>query len=166
MSRTPSKKVNPSEPLDFSSDEYNHVARKAVLSGLRLLKFGMEGHPELYSRDTKPKLSYERELLSCGFDEESQDVAAILRYSVSAKVGRSKAFSCQAEYAVVYDMPEDAKREAALAFCKHVGPFACYPYFRAAVSQMAWGSGIDLPPLPSIAAMPVIPKKKIKEPQS
>ncbi|MGP7795594.1 hypothetical protein [Sphingomonas sp. CLY1604] len=150
-------------PLDFSSDEYNHVARTARMSGLRLLKFAMDAQPEIYSRDVKPKLSYGRELLSCSYDEESRAVAAIFRYSVSAKTGRSKAFLCQADYAVVYDMEEGAKREAGLAFCKHVGAFACYPYFRAAVSHMAWGSGIDLPPLPAIAAMPVVPKKPKEE---
>jgi len=155
------KRVAADEPaLDFSSEEYNYVATTATLSDLRLLKFSMEGHPELYSRSTKSTLSTGRKLISCSFDEETHAAAAIFRYSVSAKVGKSKAFLCQAEYAIVYDMAENATRDASLAFCKKVGLFACYPYFRAAVSQMAWGSGNDLPPLPAIAAMPVVPKKQ------
>jgi preprotein translocase subunit SecB len=146
-------------PLDFSSVEYNHVAKNAKLDALRLLKFAMEAQPEIYSRENKPKLSYGRELVSCSYDADANVVAAIFRFSVGAKSGRSKVFLCQAEYAVVYDLPEDATRDASLAFCKHVGAFACYPYFRAAVSQVAWGSGMDLPPLPAIAAMPVVSKK-------
>ena len=149
-------------PAGFSGEEYNHVARTAELGGIRLLKFAMEGRPDLYSRDTKQTLSYDRQLISCHFDEEARAVAAIFRFSVAAKTGRAKSFSCQADYAVIYQMAEDAKREAALAFCKHVGAFAGYPYFRAAVSQMAWSSEIDLPPLPSIAAMPVVPRKAAK----
>ncbi len=76
----------------------------------------------------------------------------------------AKAFSCVADYAVLYALPDRARPEAATSFCKHVGSFAAYPYFRALAAQMAWNAGVDLPPLPTIAAMPVMPKPKAEEP--
>jgi hypothetical protein len=142
----------------FSGEEYNRVAMSANLEAVQLLKLDFEAHPERFEVEDL-KLSHGRKLLSCTFDEETPAAAAVFSYSVTAKHGRAKAFQCVAEYAVLYAMPNDAKPEAATAFCRHVGGFAAYPYFRALAAQMAWNAGLDLPPLPTIAAMPVMPKK-------
>lgn len=143
----------------FSGEEYNRVAMAANLEGVQLLKLEFEAHPERFGGDDGLRLTHGRKLLSCTFDEDTPAAAAVFSYSVTAKQGRAKAFHCMAEYAVLYAMPDEAKAEAATAFCRYVGAFAAYPYFRALAAQMAWNAGLDLPPLPTIAAMPVVPKK-------
>jgi len=143
----------------FSSDEYNGVATTAILVTIQLLNSNMQGSPGLYSGEEELRLSYGRELRSCRFDRESGSAVAIFGFGVKAENGEDEAFVCEAEYAVIYQVPDDAPEEAVMAFCKSVGVFAAYPYFRSLAAQMAWNAGLDLPPLPSISAMPVVPKK-------
>jgi len=147
----------------FSGAEYNQVAMGAKVRTIQLIKLDFDTHPERMADDAVLKLDYGRSVLSCRFDEETGTAAAIFQFHVTAKNGRAKAFSCSADYAVLYSMPEGARAEAATSFCKHVGSFAAYPYFRAIAAQMAWNAGVDLPPLPTIAAMPVVPKPKLED---
>lgn len=154
---------SPDSDSGFSSFEYNNVALHSTLLAIQLLRLEMDGNPEHYTRGKRLKLKFNRETLSCRYDDESKASAAIFRYNLAARVGRSKAFGCSAEYAVIYQVPDDATEAAASAFCRKVGQFAAYPYFRAVAAQMAWNAGLELPPLPSIAAMPVVPKRAAKE---
>lgn len=147
------------EDAGFSSEEYNSVATSATLATIQLLSSNMQGSPAGYSRDGDLRLSYGRELRSCRFDKESGSAVAIFGFGVKAENGEDEAFSCEAEYAVIYQVPDEAPDAAVMAFCKTVGVFAAYPYFRSLAAQMAWNAGFDLPPLPSISAMPVVPKK-------
>lgn len=147
----------------FSGAEYNYVAMGAKVRSIQLIKLGFDMHPERMTEGVILKLDYGRRVLSCQFDEESGTAAAIFQFHVTAKNGRAKVFGCVADYAVFYAMPDNSRAEAATSFCKHVGSFAAYPYFRAVAAQMAWNAGVDLPPLPTIAAMPVVPKPKQSE---
>ena len=131
----------------------------ARMKSIQLLKLSLDSHPERMGDDVELVLSYARSALSCRFDRETSSAAVIFQFNVIAKNGRSKAFQCSAEYAVVYSTPKDASVEAAMTFSKHVGLFAAYLYFRALAAQMAWNAGIDLPPLPTIANMPIVPKQ-------
>jgi hypothetical protein len=142
----------------FSSAEYNAVAMNSSLDTIKLVNLVLETNPEVQQRDDERELSFGRKVLSCRFDKDSGAAAAIFQFCVSVLRGGDEEFKCIGDYAVLYDMPQDAKAEAATAFCKHVGSFAAYPYFRAVAAQMAWNAGVDLPPIPSIAAMPVVPK--------
>jgi preprotein translocase subunit SecB len=146
------------ERAGFSGAEYNSVAMDARLQSIQLLKLDLDSRPERMTGNADLSLSYGRSITSCRYDRDTHTSAAIFQYNVTAKSGRSKAFHCNAEYAVVYSTPEDANVEAAMSFAKHVGSFAAYPYFRALAAQMAWNAGIDLPPLPTIATMPILPK--------
>lgn len=150
------------KPSGFSGEDYNSIARNAVLGGIQLLHCDMDSSPDHF-RESGLKLEFNRELRACQFDADSNSAAAIFRYEVSAKAGRSRAFRCRADYAVLYLVPDGGVESAARAFCSHVGIFAAYPYFRALAAQMAWNAGLELPPLPSIAAMPLLGKKKAEE---
>jgi len=141
----------------FSGSEYNAVAMGARLDTIKLLDLRLETRPEI-AEDDGTELAFERHVKSCRHDQETGTAAAIFQFGVSVRNAAGEAFGCRAEYVVLYAMPEDAKPEAATSFCKHVGSFAAYPYFRALAAQMAWNAGVDLPPLPAIAAMPGLPK--------
>jgi hypothetical protein len=156
--RVPATLVAADAPSGFSGAEYNYVATNTQLLGVQLLNLAMSSNAADFSR-ANLKLKADRKLLSCRYSEDDSVGAAIFRYEVAAKSGRVKAFSCTAEYGVLYQLPSDAAREAAMAFCRKIGMFAAYPYFRAVAAQMAWNAGIDLPPMPTIAAMPVVPKE-------
>lgn len=156
---------NPSPDLvatngGFTAAEYNDVAMAAQLHEIRLLKSGFVVEPDFYSVQDETQLSFGREVLSCSFEPDEGIVAAIFKYHVFAKHGRSKPMKCEAEYVVIYGVPGSASEEAARGFCRNVGAFAAYPYFRTLVSQLTWGAGIALPPLPAIASTAHIPPKK------
>lgn len=144
----------------FSAAQYNDIARSARIGDIKLAKSEFTTAPlpaAVGDEGVDAQLSFSGRVVSCRYDAESRTAAAIFRYGVKAVHVNAALFDFGAEYAVVYGMADDAHPEAATAFCKHVGYFAAYPYFRALAAQMAWNAGIALPPLPTIAAMPVVP---------
>lgn len=146
----------------FKAAEYNGVAMAAQLHEIRLLKSAFVVEPEFYSVQDDTNLSFGRDVISCSFEPEEGIVAAIFKYHVYAKHGRSKLLKCEAEYVVIYSVPNSSPEEAARGFCRNVGVFAAYPYFRTLVAQLTWGAGITLPPLPAIASTAHIPPQKGK----
>lgn len=147
-------------PKGFSGAEYNAVALGSSLEAIRLLKSSFDVKLDMFDLEAGiPKLSYGRRAVGCQVTPDGRQVAAIFHYNVVARVKRKKVLTCEVEYLVVYGIPEDSPEAAALGFCRNVGVFAAYPYFRSLVSQFAWNAGIELPPLPSIASTAHIPKK-------
>lgn len=145
----------------FSAAEYNAVAMGSQLLGIRLLKSSFDVKPDLYEEeDDLPRLSYGREALACDVSPSGEQVAVLFRYNVTGRRGRKKVLTCEVEYLVVYGVPHDCSETAKLGFCRNVGAFAAYPYFRSLVSQFAWNAGIELPPLPAIASTAHIPRKQ------
>ena len=149
-------------PSGFGSVEYNAVAVGAELEGIVLFNSRFDLAPNLLGRRREWKLSYGRKVKSCKFNQDERSVVAILEYHVTAKVGRSRALQCVAEYAVFYETPEGATSEGAIGFCRNVGVFSAYPYFRALVSRLTADANVQLPPLPVIASKAHIPPKKIE----
>ena len=147
-------------PTGFGSAEYNAVALAAELEGILLINSTFEVSLELIGRRKEWKLSYGRKPVSFQFNEEERSVAGVFEYHVTAKVGRKRALHCLAHYAVFYETPEDATEAGAVGFCRNVGIFAAYAYFRALFSRMVADSNVQLPPLPMIASRAHIPPKK------
>ncbi len=142
----------------FSGAEYNALAMNARLDAIKLVNLVLETDTDTTQDEEERHLAFGRKLVSCRYDETSHAAAAIFQFEVGVTNGSTEEFKCVADYAVLYEVPDGSSSEAAMAFCKHVGSFAAYPYFRAVAAQMAWNAGVNLPPLPSIAAMPVVPK--------
>lgn len=147
----------------FAAADYNMVAKSARLKQVTLLSANFTVDPDLLSDQQMWKLSYGRSILSCQFSEEDNHVVAIFRYHVTAKSGRKKALHCVADYGVYYDTQSGATAAAAIGFCKNVGIFAAYPYFRALFANFVNEAGIRLPPLPTIASTAHIPPKTKSE---
>lgn len=141
----------------FSSAEYNALAMNARLDTIKLISLVLETNSDTTQDEDERHLAFGRKLVSCRFDEANHAAAAIFQFEVGVRSGSTEEFKCVADYAVLYEVPNGSSSETAMAFCKHVGSFAAYPYFRAVAAQMAWNAGVNLPPLPSIAAMPVVP---------
>ncbi|WOE74898.1 hypothetical protein [Alterisphingorhabdus coralli] len=144
----------------FASDEYNEVAKSALLEGIILQKSAFNLNPECLQNRESWKLEYGWKLLHCSFNGDGGSVAGIFEYHFTAKDGRKHAAKCAAEYAVFYRTKVGAKEEAARAFCRTVGMFAAYPYFRALVSRFSSEANLNLPMLPTIASTAHIPPKK------
>lgn len=147
----------------FAGAEYNAVAKAAQLEGINLLSTQFSIDPDCLLNQGQWKLRYGRKILSCHFSEEEHSVAAIFQYHVTAKYGRKRALHCLADYGVFYHTPDGATEEAAMGFCRNVGTFAAYPYFRALFSQLVGEAGVRMPPLPSIASTAHIPPKEAKK---
>ncbi len=147
----------------FAAAENNTVATGAHLEGINLLSSLFKIDPDCLVSQSQWKLSYGRKLLSCHFSVEENSVAAIFQYYVTAKFGRKQALHCVADYGVFYHTPDGATEEAAMGFCRNVGTFAAYPYFRALFSQLVGEAGVRMPPLPSIASTAHIPPKEAKK---
>lgn len=147
----------------FSGAEYNAVAVGSRLEAINLLASQFEVNADCIGNSAKWNLSYGRKVLSCTVGGEEKYVAAILRYEVMAKLGRKRAMLCRADYGIYYSIPEGSKDEAAIGFCRNVGTFAAYPYFRGLMAQLAWNAGVNLPPLPAIASTAHIQKKRVED---
>jgi len=144
----------------FASAEYNSVAVAAELEGIVLISSSFQVSPELVGRRKEWKLSYGRKLVSCEFNEEQRSVAGVFEYHVTAKVGKKRALHCVAHYAVFYETPENATEAGARGFCRNVGMFAAYAYFRGLFARLVAEANVQLPPLPTIASRAHIPPKK------
>jgi hypothetical protein len=156
-----SKEIEAQAPQPgFSSAEYSYVATKAVLDAIVLLNSQFIFNVEYLPKRNDWKLSYGRKVKTCQFSAEQSSVIAVFEYHMTAKVGRAIALRCIANYAVFYETPPDATEEAARGFCKNVGVFAAYPYFRGLLARMTTDAGVTLPPLPAIASTAHIPPKK------
>ena len=149
-------------PGGFAAAEYNEVAKSAFLEGIILQKCDFVVSPASLKNRGSWKLDHGRELLACSYDSQHGSVAGIFVYHFTAKDGRKNAAKCSAEYAVFYRVPADAKEEAAKGFCRNVGMFAAYPYFRALVSRFSSEGNLNLPMLPAIASTAHIPPKPKK----
>lgn len=154
--------ANEAPKSGFAGAEYNAVATAARLEAINLLYSTFSVDTGCLTNQLQWKLSYGREVLSCEFSEENHNVAAILRYHVTAKLGRKRALHCVADFGIFYHTPDGAKEAAAMGFCRNVGTFAAYPYFRALFAQLIADAGLSLPPLPAIASTAHIPPKEPK----
>lgn len=143
----------------FSSTEYNAVATHAVLEGIILLENEFKVNPDCLGNRDSWKLRHGRSMLSCTFSAQKRNVAGIFEYNIVAKDGRMHAAKCSAQYVVFYHLPENATEDAAKGFCRNVGMFAAYPYFRALVSRFSSEANLNLPMLPAIASTAHIPPK-------
>lgn len=152
-----------SPPGGFGSADYNRVATHATLEGIALQKIEFDVNSECLKNRKNWKLKHGRKLINCAFNSEQNSVAAVFRFHIIAKDGRKNAAKCFAEYIVFYKTPKDADEEAAKGFCRNVGMFAAYPYFRALVSRFSSESNLNLPMLPAIASTAHIPPKKGKK---
>ncbi|QSR15629.1 hypothetical protein [Novosphingobium sp. KA1] len=142
----------------FSGDEYNHVAKNSELETIRLLSSKFIAEPDAGNGNDKLKLNYSRKIVACQYMREDSAVVAIFQYHVDGKRARKKAFSLVAEYGVSYTVPNDATEAAALGFCRNVGKFAAYPYFRGLAAHVFAEAGLRVPPLPAIASTAHIQK--------
>lgn len=155
-----SEVVSNKKKAGFSAAEYNSVAVAATLHAINLLASSFKVDVEEMNHAEDWRLSYNRKFLACHYDAERNQVAAIMQFQVIGRSGRKQAMKCTADYGVFYEVPRDATEEAAIGFCRNVGSFAAYPYFRSLVAQLAWNAGLTLPPMPSIASTAHIPSKK------
>lgn len=156
-----SKEIEASGPKPgFSGAEYNHVAKHAELEAIVLLNSQFVLNMEHLPKRDQWKLSYGRKMKSCHFSAEQSSAVSVFEFHLTAKVSRAIALRCVAEYAVFYETPPDATEEAARGFCRNVGVFAAYPYFRSLVARLVTEAGVNLPPLPAIASTAHIPPKK------
>lgn len=147
-------------PTGFAGAEYNNVAMAAELEGIVLVGSSFQVSPELVGRRKEWKLSYGRKLISCEFNKDEHSVAGIFEYHVTAKVGKKRALRCVAHYAVFYETPENATEAGATGFCRNVGMFAAYAYFRGLFARLVAEANLQLPPLPTIASRAHIPPRK------
>ena len=155
-------------PGGFAGADYNDVATHAFLEGIILQRTDFYVNPECLKNRSSWKLDHGRKMIACSYEAESESVAGVFEYHFLAKDGRKHAAKCSAEYIVFYRVPEKAKEEAAKGFCRNVGTFAAYPYFRALVSRFSSEANLNLPMLPTIASTAHIPPKpqKAKKPKA
>ena len=144
----------------FSSSDYNAVARTSSLAMIRLVKTEFECEPDFHAFEDQIKLSVNRQCLTCSVSDDGDAVMAMFKFRAMGKYKRRTLFKGEAVYAIMYDLPEGGEENAAQAFCRNVGQYAAYPYFRSLMSQYAWAAEASLPPLPVIASDPKLSVKK------
>jgi hypothetical protein len=111
----------------------------------------MDVRPSYFSERDHRKLSVDTSELGEVFDSEEGALLGRFRFEVVGRTKRRKSLSIWAEYIVIYEVATDVDDSAAKAFCKRVGLFAAYPYFRALVAHLSAEANASLPPVPVIA---------------
>jgi hypothetical protein len=142
---------DPAEGMEFDKAAYNQVVDSAQLVTVQLSKVNFSIDGDFYDESTPKKLHFDRGVAGCFFDPEGPSVTGSFKYVVYSKSGRKKQLAADAEFVVIYALAEGADEIAAKIFCRRVGMFAAFPYFRALMANLAWSANAPLPPLPVIA---------------
>lgn len=137
--------------LAYQPAEYNEIVRTAKLVSVQLSKVDFAVDEKFYDQKKRPTLSMNREYLKFLFDKKQKIVAGSFRFSIDAKTTGESILGGSADYLVIYELADGASEAAAIDFCKRVGVFAAYPYYRALVAHLSWAANTRLPPMPVIA---------------
>lgn len=136
----------------FLAADYNRVVQSANLLSVQLIKTDFNVDEKFFDHKIKRSLVMNREYLKFVFDKKQKVVAGEFRFSFQTKGPVESVLSSSAEYLVIYEFAEnDVNEAAAIDFCKRVGVFAAYPYYRALVAHLSWATNTNLPPMPVIA---------------
>nr|WP_314121364.1 hypothetical protein [uncultured Brevundimonas sp.] len=135
----------------IAPEKYNQVVDNATLVTIQLRKHDFDVKAEFYDPTLPKKLGFDRECVGAIYDAESRVVAATYQFVISAKAARRVVLKSVAEYLVMYEFEAEVDQQAAEAFCKRIGLYAAYPYYRALVSQLSAAANLNLPTLPMIA---------------
>ena len=135
----------------ISVDEYNKVVGSADLQTVQALKVSLDVNPEFYDEHAEKKFGIDRDIVGVAVKPEGGAVAGTFRFTVTVKHGRTRVLKATAEYFVLYSLHAGADDEAAEEFCRRVGVFAAYPYFRALMAQLSWEANAQIPIMPVIA---------------
>ncbi|TMM50193.1 hypothetical protein [Qipengyuania marisflavi] len=148
------------EGLKVDPDAYNLVAKSARLLGIQLIESNFSISP-LYFEETSGKApSIEISDVHESFDFEKGVATCIFQFETFEKRGRKKAFSLKDKFVVYYRIDCDCDELHATSFARRTGLMAVYPYFRAHLAQTSSLANADVPILPTIASMPLKPKRK------
>lgn len=132
-------------------EAYNQVVENANLVTIQLRKHDFDVQAEFYDPAANRKLGFDRQCVGVIYDAETHVVASTYKFVVSAKASRKIVLKSVADYLVMYEFDQAVDREAAEAFCKRVGLYAAYPYYRALLAHLSAAANLNLPPLPMIA---------------
>lgn len=133
---------------------YNEVVANAELADISLISLNFFVKPEYYSamsgdaEGRKVKLEFGDNFGAFFYKEDAAMLGGQFEWSIDANFGRKKLLNIKAEFLIAYRNVPNVGQSHMEAFVKRVGKFATYPYFRALVSQISWGSRVDLPVLP------------------
>lgn len=144
----------------FSGEEFNNIAKSSVLKGIQLLSSKFDYSLAAENADGKLKLNYGGHATACAYVPEEEAVSAIFEFKVEGKKGRKRVFHLVVEYGVSYSIASGLNPAAAEGYCKNVGRFAAYPYFRALAAHLFADADLRVPPLPAIASVAHIQKDK------
>lgn len=156
------KKDRPFDP-NIDAENYNLIARKAVLDTLQLIDSDFAIKPSFFSERDGLNLSQSNEVINVNYNSAMKYCIGFFRFKLTAKHSRKVVLACRCDFMVVYDLPEESKENEALAFCSKVGLFAAYPYFRAFVAHVSSLANAELPPLPIISTGPLKRTKAARE---
>lgn len=130
---------------------YNHVVANAELVTIQLRRHEFDVAAEFYDPEAKKKLHFNKQCLACAYDAEAMAVAGTFRFTITGKSGRKSVLKSVADYLVIYEFREIVAQDAAEAFCRRIGLYAAYPYYRALVASLSAAANLNLPTLPMIA---------------
>ncbi|MEP2117405.1 MAG: hypothetical protein ABJP87_00355 [Bauldia litoralis] len=142
-------------------ENYSNVVERAELSLVQLVDLTFDVDPNHFKNDpeNKPVLTVNVEAENVFFNGESGDGGIFLLCEAGSYLDDKALVHCKARYLVSYDNLEGCEHEAATAFLRRVGRFACYPYFRSLFSTLDWSANTDMPVLP-VLKEPVKPKSR------
>ena len=144
--------------IEVSPEAYNKVVDSAVLRDIKLISSTFYVRPNFFDLRDKVELSINKKCTDCT-DVEEGTIVAFFSFEVHGRLrdhdeDDNEVMEASAVYLAAYNVDPDSQATEAAAFCKRVGLFAAYPYFRALVAHWAADADLDIPPIPLISAPP------------
>lgn len=139
---------------DFDSAAYEKVAQSANLREVSLansqfsIKVPVFVEAEEEGTQFRPAFSGEPKHQS--FMAGPGMLIGSYHWNVEIKIGRIKALKMSAEYVLIYSGLADAPEDYVKLYFAKLARFTSYPYFRALLAMNVSGTGISIPPLPSL----------------
>jgi len=139
------------DDAEFNNDVYAKLTIAARLHDIRLVKCEYWIKPNIFDAlEDLSNFGFSGEPIGFHFDTNSGVAMGQYRWEAEVKLGRRKVLKHVAEYLITYVELNDFEERYARFYFEKVGRFATYPYFRSDFSHQSSGSGITLPPLPSL----------------
>lgn len=144
----------PARPAPVTQDfkvRYSQAVETANLVAVKLVQCEFNTTQDYFQLQAERLLPGDAFYLSqtpraASLDPYSGECSAEFECSVTVELdGAPPLLRFTATYVVVYDGLKGVERDVAEVLAKRVGRYACFPYFRAMVSQVGWASGADLP---------------------
>lgn len=154
MSKPPAKKAATTISRGAPED-YNAVAARAQLRGVKLASTSFDLKPEALGSDPNEwSYAIKSEMADCEYFADSGHLYCVYRFTAVCRKGRTRMLGVDSSYIVTFHVDGPCNTGSARAYAAILGRVAAYPHYRSLFATLSSQAGIMLPPLPIMSEQP------------